>query len=352
MSWVFVDDHASEDEQFCAAGGLASWYHVCAHSYCRRKEHLRQPAGEALDFVPDTNAQGLYARYTPAQARACIKELLRVGLWEQVEGGYVLTDYMRRYHEKAGSITPSAGAPDYTPPEHPSPRQTRNQLGGLTRASQAQRGPAGRFQPRQPTTSQTPPASTSLGDQPNQLRASDPSPVPVPIHTEKAAAKDQPASARDASLDQPKPAAAASVSSDICEKAKEVLEHPNEGWRLKPERWPELQHVAALIHQHANLPAPRLGTYATDGDVRALVAVLAQGWRPDELERLAPPLGEWLKAATPDGRPRTLAMLSPGVLRIAQGQAQQVVDVEQQARDLVKATVRALPLAPAVGARS
>ncbi len=94
MSWVFVDDHANEDERLCDAGGLAAWYHTAgAHGFCRRKEHLRRPDGKALDFVPEAAALGLCASYTASQAKACLAALLRVGLWERVDGGYRLVRF-------------------------------------------------------------------------------------------------------------------------------------------------------------------------------------------------------------------------------------------------------------------
>jgi hypothetical protein len=146
--------------------------------------------------------------------------------------------------------------------------------------------------------------------------------------------------------------AAAAGSNDICERARAVLESPAAAAWMRPDQWPELQAFAQAVHEHAGKPPPRLGLYADDAALRVLVGLFAAGWRPQALEPLAARLGAWLAEPTPNGNPRTLAMLKPEVMRIAEEQNTQDEHVAQQARDLVKATVRALPLAPAVGARS
>lgn len=329
MTWVFVDDHASEDERLCEVGGLAAWYHTsCAHGFCRRKEHLRKPEGKALDFIPDAHALGLYARYTPVQAKACVAALLRVGLWERVEGGYRLTDYAERYKHEAALVLPAA-----TPATKPAGSQpTTSQLGGKARATGASRGPAGTFQPKQAGAQ---PKVQPAGPAKPAPRASDPVPDPETT-TEKAAAKDLKASAREPASVQPE--AAAALVSAIQEragavKADELLAHTE-----RPHTWPELQSVARAWHMLAGRSTPRLGEYAVDADVRALVGLLAAGWPPDDLVALGADVGSWLAEATPDGRPRTLAMVTPAVLRIAQEQAARAEQVAAEARELVKAT--------------
>lgn len=351
MSWVFSDDHCNEDERMCEAGGLAAWYHTCAHAFCRRKEYLRRPAGEALDFVPATSATGLYAPYTTTQARACIKKLVSLGLWVPIANGYRLDDYMQRYYPKGAPASEPAPAvpthPVWTEASAQAPNQpTPSQLGGRARASHASRGPAGTFQPR---SSQLAPAVTSRLDQPSQLRASDPSPVPEPNLPRKAAAKDLLAGAREAGSDQPEAAAAGLNSAGLSERARAVKDDPSLARTVKPEDWPELREVASAVHEHAQLSPPRLGSYITDADVRALVGLFAAGWQYAELIELAPQLGRWLQMPTPDSRPRTLAMVSPTVLRVAQGEREQEQRVEAQARDLVKATGRPAPTAAAAG---
>lgn len=322
MSWVFVDDHANEDERLCDAGGLAAWYHTAgAHGFCRRKEHLRRPDGKALDFVPEAAALGLCASYTASQAKACLAALLRVGLWERVDGGYRLTDYADRYKHEAGLVLPTSPPPARPAGDQPTP----SQLGGKARAAGASRGPAGTFQPKpagvQPKNQPTGPAKPAP-------RASDPVPDPEPIK-QKPAAKDLSGSAH---AEPAAPAAAAATSAidglpeqlpnnlaealelPICSRAKVVVEHTERAEWLQPHKWPELLRVAEALHEACGLGEVRLASYSRDSGVRAIVTLFDAGYMPSDLLkacRLLPGDAWWSK----EGSRRGLASLSPEVVR-------------------------------------
>lgn len=142
----------------------------------------------------------------------------------------------------------------------------------------------------------------------------------------------------------PKQEAAAAVASDIQERAEAFLTDTfRPGDHNPPHRWPELLSVVRAWHLLAGFDRPKLGDYASDPDVRALVGLLAAGWSPDELTELAPLVATWLAAGTPDGRPRTVAMVTPAVLRIAQQQREQEAKVAREAAELVSATAAGAP---------
>lgn len=139
MTWVFASDSAHEDDRHIEIGGAACWYCViCAHAFCRRKEAERRKRGERLDFIPKAAALTLFA--DPAAADH-VATALRVGLWEETDGGFVIVDYASIYKQGASSNAPAADQQR---------KLTERQLearrqGGRARA-ETSRSAAGRFQ--------------------------------------------------------------------------------------------------------------------------------------------------------------------------------------------------------------
>jgi len=86
MSWVKLDDHANEHEKQVDAGPEACWLWACGLMYCNRQK-------KRTGFIPETQLPGLYVRFTPKKAKDLAKELVRVRLWEKVDGGYLVHDY-------------------------------------------------------------------------------------------------------------------------------------------------------------------------------------------------------------------------------------------------------------------
>jgi hypothetical protein len=138
MTWAFLDDRVHENPKQVSIGGAAAWYWAMGLTYCRRLEAQRVARGERPDFIPAAAALVLFA---DAKAKKHVAAIVRVGLWEPVEGGYVVHDYERVYGRQPTPLVevPPAG-------DQPTP----SQLGGLARAAGASRGPAGTFQRRQP----------------------------------------------------------------------------------------------------------------------------------------------------------------------------------------------------------
>ncbi len=86
MSWVKLDDHANEHAKQVDAGGEACWLWACGLMYCNRQK-------KRTGLIPAAQVKGLYVRFMPAQAERLARELVRVGLWLKIEGGYAIHDY-------------------------------------------------------------------------------------------------------------------------------------------------------------------------------------------------------------------------------------------------------------------
>ena len=82
--WVKVMNAIGTHPKFLAAGDRAGWLYVCALGYCN--EHLTD------GFIP-APALTVISPTTP-QPKQRAKELVDVGLWVEVEGGWVVHDYL------------------------------------------------------------------------------------------------------------------------------------------------------------------------------------------------------------------------------------------------------------------
>lgn len=109
MGWVKIDDGAPEHRKLLEAGAVAAWLWVCGLAYCNRQK--------ARDgFIP---AAKVAALYPVCNAKREADRLVAVGLWDVVEGGYVVHDY----HE----FQPSAEAAE----ERRQKRSSAGKLGGI-----------------------------------------------------------------------------------------------------------------------------------------------------------------------------------------------------------------------------
>jgi len=83
MSWVRLDDGYPEHPKVDRVGPLAAWLNVCAWAYCAR--NLTD------GFVPSDRVFRLANVRQPAQLAG---KLVAAKLWECVEGGYQVHDYL------------------------------------------------------------------------------------------------------------------------------------------------------------------------------------------------------------------------------------------------------------------
>ena len=104
MSWVRLDDHMSEHPKVIAAGPLAAWLHVCALQYASRNltdgfiPRRAVPTLVNFDGVSVCVASisgGLAGVGDDVHAEALAEILVEVGLWERVDRGYQIHDYLQ-----------------------------------------------------------------------------------------------------------------------------------------------------------------------------------------------------------------------------------------------------------------
>lgn len=83
MSWAKIDDRANEHKKQLKAGAEACWLWTCGLMYTNRQD--------ARDgFIPE-DAIFLFYRFTNPSELAT--KLVEVGLWDKVEGGFVVHDF-------------------------------------------------------------------------------------------------------------------------------------------------------------------------------------------------------------------------------------------------------------------
>lgn len=84
MPWVRLDDQFPDHPKIDQAGPLAGWLYVCGLAYCNR---------QLTDgFIPKATMPRLSAVAQPAKhARA----LVNAGLWDEVDGGWQVHDYLQ-----------------------------------------------------------------------------------------------------------------------------------------------------------------------------------------------------------------------------------------------------------------
>lgn len=102
MSWVKLDDGFAEHPKVIAAGPLAGWVHVCGLCYCNRNLTdgyvPRAIARRLADFehvgLETGGVPGMVAVGVDVDCELLVEILVEVGMWEEVEGGYVIHDYL------------------------------------------------------------------------------------------------------------------------------------------------------------------------------------------------------------------------------------------------------------------
>jgi|JI9StandDraft_1071089.scaffolds.fasta_scaffold44891_3 hypothetical protein len=83
MTWVKLDDGFADHPKVIDAGPLASWLFVCGLAYCSR---------QLTDgFIPTGQVRRLADVERPDEL---VNTLIRVGMWQKVDGGYQVHDYL------------------------------------------------------------------------------------------------------------------------------------------------------------------------------------------------------------------------------------------------------------------
>jgi len=90
MTWVRIDEGFPEHPKVIAAGPIASWLHVCALAYCNRQLTDGVITTAVLARLSD-------GRRNTAHAAA----LVEAGLWEVIDGGWLIHDFLHYQPSRA-----------------------------------------------------------------------------------------------------------------------------------------------------------------------------------------------------------------------------------------------------------
>src|SRR5688572_5974240 len=90
MSHVRVDSSVPRNRKFLQAGPAPSWLWLCGLAYCQE--------GLTDGFIPDEAIDSLGV---PKNARRLAAHLERARLWEKVDGGWQVHDYLK--HNRSAS---------------------------------------------------------------------------------------------------------------------------------------------------------------------------------------------------------------------------------------------------------
>jgi hypothetical protein len=98
----------------------------------------------------------------------------------------------------------------------------------------------------------------------------------------------------------------------VAERARMALASPREGQRLQPQDWPEVRRIVGAFESAVGRER-RLGEFARDSGLRAIVGLLAAGNSVEDVEWVAAnvPRQAWWRS---DGKARGLATFSPEVV--------------------------------------
>lgn len=91
MGWVRIDDQAPRHEKLLKAGPAAAWLWVCGLAHCHAQLTNGVILGSVLPLIGIPKGRRL---------GRLIGKLVAVGLWEKVEGGYRVHDYLNYNQSK------------------------------------------------------------------------------------------------------------------------------------------------------------------------------------------------------------------------------------------------------------
>ena len=167
MTWIRLDDGFPDHPKIATVGPLAGWFHVCGLCYAGRYLTDGFIPENAVFRLADFRGIGISHGMVghDVEAGELIDALLDAGLWQRVEGGYMIHDYLE-YNPSAEQVRQE--------------RQVAKERMQKLRGRQ-ERTPDGTF------------GKSSSAVRPNIARTSGevtplPIPIPIPLNTPKALA--------------------------------------------------------------------------------------------------------------------------------------------------------------------
>lgn len=121
--WVKVDDTIAMHPKLLAAGGPAAWHFICGLTYCAR-------------YLTDGRIPATAAPHLSAQrgGRRLTNRLVAAGLWEPVDGGYLVHDFLdyQISRDEAVAIDARRSTPKNAPPaQTPRPSKPKPKTNGV-----------------------------------------------------------------------------------------------------------------------------------------------------------------------------------------------------------------------------
>jgi hypothetical protein len=93
MAWVRLDDQIPRNQKILNAGPAACWLWVCAIAHCQSQLTDGFVSAEVLPMIGVVGAP---------RVRRLAETLIAVGLFDRIDGGYRVHDYLAHNRSRAG----------------------------------------------------------------------------------------------------------------------------------------------------------------------------------------------------------------------------------------------------------
>ncbi len=305
--WLKVKSRMPNNEKVIALSDAAFRLHIGVSCWCCEEVN----DGEFKTHVP----AGMPKAPQGKDLTKAIREIVKAGLWKPTTEGYAINDFLKYNMSRAQWEAMKAGGKE-----------------GGKRSGEARR------------RENEPPAEGGGSGGRTRYPSRGPKAHPEHDHDHEerskkaAAAKDLEASARVAA--ESRAAAAAGILMlDPGERARLLRQSPSLVQQWQPWRWPEVLAFGEALQ--ASWQRPVLFGEAEDPLVGLLVAALAGG-AAERLTAAGHHVGQWLAEGSPDGRARSLNMVTLQVLRRGLEDAEAAASLESGVDDLLVAAERRL----------
>ncbi len=320
MTYVLLDDNFGDHPKIEELSDAAFRAHVRAMCWAKRHKTGGVIKRGALQTV---------SRGKPRVS----KELERARLWVPTDDGWAIHGWDKWFNETPEEAEQVRQELDEKRRELSEKRaaagraggrrsaEVRTEVHGTARPSkQTGDGPKQvASEPTEANSKQTPRSKPSKPEAPSGARASASAPTALEYPTDTLLPEDLSGCASEGQQQRHSKQTRAANRAEAMRlpvqvRAAQVLENPHDGDYLEPNRWPEVEAIASALAEASGLGKPRLSAYGRDAGVRAVVALLADGYEAGELVRVARslPRSEFWRAGK-----HGLASLTPEVVRRA-----------------------------------
>lgn len=249
MSWFRIEHKLPSHGKVAPISDAAFRLHITAGCWCA--EHMTD------GHVPAAMPEAMTKAPRGKALAGVLAELLKAGLWERTEDGYLIHDYLAYNMSRAEyELKALAG-------------RSGGVKSGASRRSKNEARASVVLEQKPSTSSRSPQAvsvSVSVSEDPKVLNA--------------AAESERPFSREN-------PEVSASAAEDLRKKSECLLRDPAAATFDSPANWPEVQEAARDFADSMGLRPPKLGLIPADRGVLAIVTLFAAGFSPLELAQAA-----------------------------------------------------------------